>query len=25
VAIRFWAVKGFPGLGKVAIEVTPSP
>ena len=25
VAIRFWTVKGFPGLGKVAIEVTPSP
>jgi len=25
VAIRFWAVKGYPGLGKVAIEVTPSP
>jgi len=25
VAIQFWAVKGFPGIGNVAIEVTPSP
>jgi hypothetical protein len=25
VAIRFWAVNGFPGIGNVTIEVTPSP
>ncbi|MEX1118480.1 MAG: hypothetical protein WEB60_06760 [Terrimicrobiaceae bacterium] len=25
VAIRFWAVKGFPGIGNVTIKVTPSP
>jgi hypothetical protein len=24
VAIQFWAVKGYPGIGNVTIEVTPS-
>jgi hypothetical protein len=25
IAIRFWGVKGFPGIGNVTIEVAPTP